>query len=326
MNKNFAYLGLLMATVVWGLNFVVIKLTVGEYPLEAFLFLRFLIGGVFLFALAQTHPKWREGWRSAPRLKLLQLSGIVAVGYIASAIGLRLGVSAGFAAMINSLILVTTPVTIWILHGNRLSRSFYTSLFFAATAVVLIGITTTQVWSIPLVLGVICELISVAAFTLQIVIVEKMVQHVDALTVSGGQLVLLAIMFGVLTAVQGGWQTPTWATLGWIALSGLGASAIAYVLQTLAQKHVDSATVAGVNALEPGFALLFSAMILRTQVNGVDALAVILLLIAALADTSAVRRLENLAWTALCEFWKMPQVYQRTLDHEEWINDQGQVG
>ena len=255
MNKRtFAYLGMILATAIWGLNFVVVKLVVSQYPLIPFLFLRFLIGGVALFAIAMSHPKWREGWRSAPKGKLFVLSVVVAGGYISSALGIEFGASPGVAAMISALVMVATPSLDWLISGHRPNIKFIVALGLSVGAVILVAAQGEASGGGNGVLGVGLELVSVVAFSIQILMIERMAKSVDLLALASGQLVALTLVFGAATVVTATWVTPTPTLWMLLAFSGLGASAIGLMLQVLAQTHVEGAAIAALTSLEPGYA------------------------------------------------------------------------
>lgn len=321
MKKHLAYLGMLSATIIWGLNFVMLKIALGQYPVLPFLFFRFLLGATFLFALAQTHPHWREGWRQAPRRSIAWLSLIVAFGYIASAAGLALGVSAGLAAMINALILITTPSLVWLHGGHRPNLRFGISIALALGAVLLVAIPSLGHLNPLMLLGIGLEGISLVAFSLQIIIIERIMKSVDAIALAGSQLMMLALLFGGLTLISRTFKPLTVSEIIIIALSGLGASAIGFALQAIAQKHIDSTSIAAINALEPGFAIVFSAVLIGTRISVLDGMAILGLGLAATMETSAMRMFCSLIVQALRDFLQMSSVYRYIMEQQSLLGE-----
>ncbi len=311
MNKRtFAYLGMILATAIWGLNFVVVKLVVSQYPLIPFLFLRFLIGGVALFAIAMSHPKWREGWRSAPKGKLFVLSVVVAGGYISSALGIEFGASPGVAAMISALVMVATPSLDWLISGHRPNIKFIVALGLSVGAVILVAAQGEASGGGNGVLGVGLELVSVVAFSIQILMIERMAKSVDLLALASGQLVALTLVFGAATVVTATWVTPTPTLWMLLAFSGLGASAIGLMLQVLAQTHVEGAAIAALTSLEPGYAMGFAWLLTRAALPSIYVLALAMLVCASLMETALGRMAIDAGWKAVSDFADMPAVYR----------------
>lgn len=308
--KTLAYLGMMLATMVWGLNFVVVKMALRAYPVMPFLFLRFAIGGLVLLGIAMLHPHWREGWRRAPKVKILGLSVVVAVGYVSSALALRFGVSPGLASMLSAMILVVTPSAMWALGHRRPDGSFILAIILSAAALSLVGFSQGAVGHSHPELGVTLMVVSVFAFSAQIMILERLTQSVDLVALAGGQLVSLALLFGVATVATGTWSSPPIGAWPMILFSGLGASGLGFGLQAIAQKHVDGAAIAAITALEPGYAMVFAAIMLGASLPPAFALAVLLLGMASVLETTVGRFILRVICRALSDFRDMPDIYR----------------
>ena len=95
-----------------------------------------------------------------------------------------------------------------------------------------------------------------------------------------------------------------------ILFSGLGASGLGFGLQAIAQKHVDGADIAAITALEPGYAMVFAAIMLGASLPPAFALAVLLLGMASVLETTVGRFILRVICRALSDFRDMPDIYR----------------
>ncbi|HEY1512508.1 MAG TPA: DMT family transporter [Gaiellaceae bacterium] len=244
-----AILVLLVVTAVWGVTFVQVKDAVAVYPLFAFLALRFAIAGGTLAV------------PGAARLRRLGragvLSGILAgallgAGYALQTAGLeRTTVSS--TGFITGLYVVLTPLLALAVFRTRAGRGAWLGVLLATAGLALLaGIHRGSL------LGDLLVLAGAAVYSLQIVLMERYAPRYDAvaftlvemLTASGG-LLAIALALRDLPFPHG------WTVWGALLVTGVFASALAFLAQTWAQRRTTATRTALAFSMEPVWAGLF---------------------------------------------------------------------
>ncbi len=256
--------GLLIAVAVWGVSFVVVRAAISSYPVVGFLVLRFLIGGGALMALAYLHRPSRPQWRRVPRLSLVGVGAALTLGYITQTVGLYLGASPGVAATLTSLVVVLTPAWEWAVLGRTPDRRVALSSVLAVGGTLLICGTAAPAAAVPHgmpALGVVLEVVSAAAFALQVVLVGRLGESLSATALGGAQLILVGVLLLPALPFAGGLPMPGAGVVAAVLFSALGASAFGFAVQAAAQKHISNAVAAVIMATEPGFALVAGVLV-----------------------------------------------------------------
>jgi drug/metabolite transporter (DMT)-like permease len=242
-----ALLALVAVTVVWGLTFVQVKDAVAVYPLFPFLALRFLIAVAVLVPF---------GWS---RLRRLGRSGVVAAaiagallaaGYSLQTLGLE-RTSVSSAGFITGMYVVLTPVLALVLFRIHSGKAAWVGVGIATVGLgLLAGVHGGSIGGDAFVLG------AAAVYSLQIVLMERYAPLYDVL---GFTLLEMIAAFGVLAvAATPSFEVPRGRTV-WAALlvTGVFASALAFLVQTWAQRSTTATQTALVFTLEPVFAAIF---------------------------------------------------------------------
>ncbi|WP_271104098.1 EamA family transporter [Pseudomonas tohonis] len=123
----------LLVTLVWGVNFVVIKLGLAEFPPLLFCALR--------FALAATPLLFLRGPMPAPLWRIVQIGlllGVFKFGVLF--IGMKIGMPAGLTSLVLQSQVFFTILIAALLLGERPSRRGVLGLALAASGLVLIGL------------------------------------------------------------------------------------------------------------------------------------------------------------------------------------------
>ncbi len=277
--------GLVAATAVWGWAFIAVRGAVAHYPVDGFLFLRFLIGGAALGALALRSGRGARGphgaripsgsgrpavrsssWRGVGRTA--GLGALLLLGYLAQTEGLRLGVSPGTAAMLTGLVVVFTPGWEWALERRAPSRSTW-----ATVVAVLLG---TALVSAPAggapagsgaPIGVGREAVGSLVFSLQLVLQGRAARHHDPLRLAAGQLLVMPLLLLPALLATGGLPGIPAAVVPSLVAIALLASAAAFGIQTAAQRRLAPTVTALILSLEPAFGLGFAAALTREAVS-----------------------------------------------------------
>lgn len=244
-----ALLVLVAVTAVWGVTFVQVKDAVALYPLFAFLAVRFAIASLTLTPVA------------AARLRALGRSGVLA----GSLAGLLLG--GGFAlqtaglqrtsvsstGFITGMYVVLTPLLALALFRVRVGGAAWFGVGLATLGLALLsGIHGGSAVGDLLVLG------GAAVYSLQIVLMERYAPRYDAfaftlveMLAACGGLLAIALALGELRVPHG------WTVWGALVVTGVFASAIAFLAQTWAQKQATATQTALAFSLEPVWTAFF---------------------------------------------------------------------
>lgn len=240
---------LLVTATVWGSTFVVVKTAVGQAPVMDFLAWRFVLGGALL-AVLRPRALVRLGWRGAGQGAVLGL--VLAAGYILQTYGLRY-TPAAVSGFLTGLQVVFTPVVAWLLLRHRPGARTWT-----AALVALSGLAVLSLRAVSLGTGEVLTVASAAMFALQLVALGEWASVEDAYGLATVQLLTVGAV-SLVGAAPGGLTLPSTPSLwGAVALTALGATAFAFVVQSWAQSHVSATTAAVVYTTEPLFAALFA--------------------------------------------------------------------
>ena len=242
-------LALIAVTAVWGVTFVQVKDAVAIYPLFAFLAVRYAIATGAL-ALA-----------GGTRVRTLGRSGWTAGALVGSLLGLGIGLqTAGLerttvssTGFITGLYVVFTPV-----FGLALFRTSVAVEVWLGVAFALAGLAMLSGVPVGTTGGNLLVLASAAAQALQIVALERYARRYDAIALTLVQMAVCLATFLVIALALGQFEVPRgWTVWGALLVTGLFASALAYLIQVWAQRRLSAARIAIVFSLETVFAGIF---------------------------------------------------------------------
>ena len=244
-----ALLALIAVTAVWGVTFVQVKDAVAIYPLFAFLAVRFAIAALVLAAPAAGRMRTlgRPGWLAGTALGLL-----LAVGYALQTAGLeRTTVSS--AGFITGLYVVFTPLLALILFRTRVGRAVWIGVGLAVAGLAMLsGVGAGNVTGDLLVLG------GSAAYSLQIVLMERYAPRYDPVAFTQAEMLAAFAGFAVVALALGQVEVPRgWTVWGALLVTGIFASALGYLVQTWAQRRTSATRTALAFAMEPVWAGFF---------------------------------------------------------------------
>jgi drug/metabolite transporter (DMT)-like permease len=282
-----ALLALIAVTAIWGVTFVQVKDAVDVYPLFAFLAVRY---GIATGVLAVVGGR---------RVRTLGRSGFAAGAVLGGLLGLGIGLqTAGLerttvssTGFITGLYVVLTPLFGLLLFHTRVGLEVWAGVVLAVVGLAMLaGVPVGEPGGNLLVLA------STAAQALQIVMVERYATRYDAISLVLVELgacflgfLAIAIALGQLEAPRG------WTVWGALLVTGVFASALAYLIQVWAQRRMSAARIAIVFSLETVFAGIFGYWLAGDRLGwlGWGGCAVILAGIA-LAEPAAARLLRAL--------------------------------
>lgn len=255
MSERAAYVALITAALLFGITFVVVKDTVEAFPPLAFVGWRFMIGGAILLLLASPRSRaiWRDGAIAGAWLLggfAFQTAGLVTTG-------------AANSALITGLYVVFTP-----LLGALWRRTFPTSWVVISSVLALIGmalLTVTEDFTVGA--GDALTLLCAVGFAGHIVYLSISAHRHPVIPFTAVQLVVTGVGGLLLSAGFEGLPTPTDREWPALILTGVGVSAIAFLLQVWAQTRVGADRAAIVLTAEPVFGVLAAAVLIGERLT-----------------------------------------------------------
>jgi drug/metabolite transporter (DMT)-like permease len=284
-----ALIALVAVTAVWGVTFVQVKDALELYPLFAFLAVRFAIATVTLAvpALPRTRGLGRHGVVAGAVLGVL-----LATGYALQTAGLeRTTVSS--TGFITGLYVVLTPLLALVLFKARIGAEVWAGVVLSVVGLALLSGVDAGSAS-----GDLLVLASTAAQALQIVGVERFAARYDAVALTFVEMLTAFVAFLVIALALGDLSVPHgWTVWGALLVTGVFASALAYLIQVWAQRRMSAARIALVFSLETVFAGLFGYALAgdRLGLTGWGGCALIMagIVLAEPATATALRRMRR---------------------------------
>lgn len=235
---------------VWGSTFVMVKDAVSHYPLYAFLAWRF---GVAVVAFALIFPQARRRFRRGTVPVGLLAGAFLTAGYIFQTWGLQ-STSPSKAAFITGMFVIVTPVLQAVVL-RRVPR--VASLVAVAAAVVGLALLTgggANGWNAGDTRVFLCAV----AYSAHLIVLGGVAREHDPAALTLVQLATVAAVCGAISLVSERPGFPAGVDL-WVALlvTGVLASAVAFWIQTSAQRTISPTRTALILITEPAFGGLF---------------------------------------------------------------------
>jgi drug/metabolite transporter (DMT)-like permease len=244
-----ALAALLGVTAVWGVTFVQVKDAVALYPLFAFLAVRFAIATLTLAVpgTRRVRSLGRPGIGAGALLGLL-----LAAGYVLQTAGLeRTTVSS--TGFVTGMYVVLTPLLALALFRSPISRAAWAGVGVSTVGLALLsGVQAGSAGGDLLVLA------GAAVYSLQIVLMERFAPRYDAVAFTLVEMAAACSGLLVVALARGELGVPRgWTVWGALLVTGVFASALAFLVQTWAQRRTSATRTALAFAMEPVFAALF---------------------------------------------------------------------
>jgi drug/metabolite transporter (DMT)-like permease len=247
-----ALLALVGVTAIWGWTFLVVQDAVSRMPVMDFLAVRFLLAALVMLVLRPACMK------SITRQELKHgvLLGIVlGLGYITQTFGLQ-HTSAAVSGFITGMFVVLTPVMGWLLLRQTPRRITWLAVILATLGLALLSLHDWRLGP-----GELLTLACALFFAVHIVGLGAWSPRHDTYRLTLLQLAAVGII-ALLTTAPGGVVLPPDST-AWlaVAITAVLATALAFLVQTWAQKLVSPTRAAVVMTMEPVFAGFFAVLI-----------------------------------------------------------------
>lgn len=251
-----ADLALAGVCLVWGATFIIVKQALADISILLFLTLRFSIAAALLaiaFSSRKQHPPLGPALRGGIVAGIFLFSG-----YVLQTFGLRY-TTAAKAGFITGLYIPLVPTFGALVYRKapQFSEAMGVALAFAG-----MGLMTVQRDILHVSAGDLLVAGSAVAYAFHILVLGRYAKQADVGWLAVFQIATAAVL-GSLTFW---WAEPlhvTWTGAVWTALAvtSVLATAVAFALQTWAQKHTTPTRTALIFSLEPVFAWLTSYVI-----------------------------------------------------------------
>lgn len=244
------------AALLFGLTFVVVKDAVASFPPISFVAWRFAIGALGLMVLAgpRSVGVWRDG--AIAGTLLFGGFGLQTVGLTTT--------GASNSALITGLYVVIVPIVVALGHRRPPAPWVGVGAVLAFIGLALLAFDET----FRLGRGDLLTVVAAMGFAGHIAYLARSANRHPIIPFTAVQLLVVSLLgFGVASTLEG-LVVPTGAEWGPIVLTGLGVSALAFLLQIWAQTRVPAETAAVVLTLEPIFGLLAAMVLLGERLDG----------------------------------------------------------
>ncbi|MDX6543259.1 MAG: hypothetical protein QOK32_862 [Gaiellaceae bacterium] len=282
-----ALLALIAVTAVWGVTFVQVKDAVALYPLFAFLAVRFAIATLTLAAPARHRVRGlgRSGGAAGAVLGLL-----LAAGYALQTAGLeRTTVSS--TGFITGMYVVITPLIALLWLRQRIGVAGWLGVAMATVGLALLsGVDAGSPAGDLLVLA------ASAVYSLQIVLMERYAPRYDAVAFTFVEMAAAFAGFALVAAAAGQLEVPRGPTVwGALLVTGIFASALAFLVQTWAQRRASATQTALAFSMEPVWAGIFGYALAGDRLGALGWTGCVVILAGiALAEPTAAATLSRL--------------------------------
>jgi drug/metabolite transporter (DMT)-like permease len=247
--ERISEVALIGVAAVWGLTFTMVQDAIERLPAMAFLGYRFTAAAI-LVALVFARPLRQlsaDGWRAG-----LGMGAFLTAGYVFQTLGLE-HTSASNAGFITGLFVVFTPLMAALVLRERIAAPVWAAAGVSALGLYLLSGTHGLRAS-----GDGLEVLCALAFSAHILVTSRAARahHPGALLVV--QLGVCGLFCLAVAAAGGRLEAPhgytVWSAL---AVTAVLASAVAFFVQTFAQRYAPPSRTALILAGEPAFAGLF---------------------------------------------------------------------
>jgi drug/metabolite transporter (DMT)-like permease len=256
-----AELALVGIAAIWGATFTVVQDAIEKLPTMAFLGYRFTAAALVV-AVVFRRPLRRLSARGL-RAGLL-MGAFLTAGYVLQTLALE-RTSASNAGFITGLFVVITPLLAALVLRERIGRTAW--LAAGASAVGLFLLSGTHGLNSGDALALACAF----GFALHILATSRAVRDHDTGALLVVQLGVVGLFCLAVAGAGGKLEAPPDASVWWaLAITALFASALAYFVQTYAQRHAPPARTALILASEPAFAGLFGWLLAGDRLSALS--------------------------------------------------------
>jgi len=255
--------GLLLAAIIWGFAFVIVKSSLDLVPPIYILAFRFTLAAaaLTLIMLPKLRNLTRRDWTSGAVLGFFLFTA-----HAVQTIGCQY-TTAGKNAFLTTIYVIIVPFLHWIM--NRKRPSGY-AMAAAMIAVVGIGLLSLQGGDAGVNIGDVLTVICGFLFAVHIVYIDRYTELQDPIILTVMQMIFAAIFSWILAPIcDGGFPAAAFQSevvTGMLYL-GLLSTMVGFLLQNVGQKYTAPSTASLLLSFESVFGVLFSVIFLQEQLT-----------------------------------------------------------
>ena len=291
-NKTiFPQLGILLATIIWGFSFVVVKDALDIIPPVYMTAIRFSLAAIFLAIVF------------CKKLKLINkkylLAGMVLGLFLVAGTALQTvalqTTDAGVCAFLTTAYVVWSPFLAFLIFKKKPNKQCVIGAVFAIIGIGCLSLTNGFYMGFGELLTLLCGV----CFGLHIVFADQFTETQDPILISVLQMVFAAIFGWILAPICDGAMDVSMfgGSQFWIAVLYMGvlSTGICFLLQVVAQKHLSVTTAAILLSMESVFGTIFSVIFLQEILGPRKILGFVLMFVAVLVSqvTITIKKTKN---------------------------------
>ncbi len=252
--KRFAKLALLLATIIWGSSFFIMKNAVDQIPTPYLLGIRFSVAALLLaiiFAKRLKKINKEYIWQSAIIGLCLYLA------YFVQTLGLA-RTTPGKNAFLTAVYCIIVPFLYWVVDRKRPGKSNVIAAFLCVAGIGLVSLSS----ELTMGLGDALTLLGGFFYAAHIVVVAKFGKDKDMFVVTMLQFAYCALYAGITSLILRPEMNLLVSNRLWIELAYLAVvcTAVALLLQNLGQKYTSPSSASLILSLESVFGVIFSVI------------------------------------------------------------------
>lgn len=247
---------IVIATIIWGSSFVIVKDTTDTVAPSWILVVRFFLGAAIL---ALVFAKKRELYLKKEYVGIGALFGCALFfAYWFQTVGITM-TTPGKNAFLTAVYCVLAPFAAWVVSRHRPT---FINIIAALMCVVGVGLMSLSGGEgFALNAGDALTLVCAVFYAIHIALVARFSQGRDIFVLTMWQFFFVgvfALVFGVLFEPAPDWGMLSAGTWGSLAYLGIACTAVALLFQNVGQKHLPPSSAALLLSLESPFGVAFS--------------------------------------------------------------------
>jgi drug/metabolite transporter (DMT)-like permease len=248
---------LLLAALIWGGSFMILKGALDIISPAWLIALRFLISGVILAAIFHTRLKKHLDFNHIRAGVLIGTAG--GLGYLVQNMGL-VDTTPSNNAFLTSIYCVLVPFLAWFAFKKRPQTSNFVAALLCLIGVGFVSLDESMTFSLRW--GDWMTLLSALCFAIQIVIIEKYTQGLDILAMTVIDVFTMGLISFIKALVSEPFPAvvPTFDLVVQLSYVILLSSCLCTILQNVGQSHVPGAQASILLSLESVFGVMFSVL------------------------------------------------------------------
>jgi drug/metabolite transporter (DMT)-like permease len=252
--RALAELALAVTGLIWGANFVLVKMALEDMPPLYYLGLRFLTAAVLLAPLGISRLRRlnRREWLVGCGIGVLLF-----IGFVLQTIGLRT-TSPGISGFLTSLYVIMVPIILGLFLGRWPSPMVGVGVVVVVGGLALLSLYGT----FTLNLGEILTLLATVFWALHILMIDYASNRISAIALVQLQMTVCAVLCLACAFIFEQPEVfPGWRNTGIVLWTGVMGGLVAYLLMAVGQRHTPPVLAGILMNLEAVFALIVSIIV-----------------------------------------------------------------